>query len=106
MPHIFISHTDADKVLVDRIHDTLEAAGISAWVDHRDGIGAGDNWSDQIQTALNACECGLLVLSPKSAQSPECEAEYRRILSLGKILYVALAQPLSKADFPWRLTTI
>src|ERR1041385_1370817 len=106
MLDIFVSHATDDDKAVSKIHDALEKAGIPAWVDHEDGLGAGSNWSAEIQGALNDCEAGLFVLSPTSAKSPECEAEYRRVLSLGKRLYVALIQPVSKADFPWRLTTI
>jgi hypothetical protein len=106
MPHIFVSHATVDDKVASQIHHLLQAAGIDSWVDHEAGLKAGDYWDDKIQAALNDCDAGLLLLSPLSAKSPECNAEYRRILSLGKRLYVALIQPTPKADFPWRLTTI
>ncbi|MBZ0280816.1 MAG: toll/interleukin-1 receptor domain-containing protein [Anaerolineae bacterium] len=107
MPPIFVSHATADDSAVTRIHNDLESAGISVWVDHCDGIGPGDNWSQQIQTALVECEAGLFILSPHSAASPECEAEYRFILSkLNKPLFVALIAPVEAQQFPWRLNTI
>ncbi|RMF76761.1 MAG: TIR domain-containing protein, partial [Chloroflexi bacterium] len=106
MCDIFISHATKNDDDVTRIHNTLQAAGLDVWVDHIDGIGPGDRWPQQIQVALNDCTAGLVVLSPDAAESPEVEAEYRRILQLGKRLYIALLRDVPLADFPFRLTTI
>lgn len=106
MSYLFISHSSADDDAVTSLYHRLVGLGIDSWVDHENGIGPADNWNGQIQNALNNCEVGLLILSKASAHSSECEAEYRRILALGKRLYIALIEPISKEDFPWRLTTI
>jgi len=106
MSHVFISHATPDDKIVTRIHDALEAAKLGAWVDHKDAIESGDNWSQQIQDALNTCGCGLFVLTPDSARNPNCEAEYWRILGLNRRLYIALAGKVQPEDFPWRLGII
>ncbi len=105
MTTVFISHATKDDAAVDQLAAALEAAGLELWVDHRK-IRPADNWSAEIQKALNSCDVGLLALSSLSAKSEECEAEYRRIRSLGKRLYVAMISTVEKSDFPWRLGII
>ncbi len=103
---VFISHATDDDATITRIHDALTAAGINTWVDHLDGINPGDHWGREIHTAANDCINGLFVLSPKSAKSAYCEAEWTRVLALGKLLYIALIEPVPTRDFPLRLGTI
>ncbi len=108
MSHIFVSHATADDARVSAIHNALQAAGIEAWVDHEDAIGPGDNWFNQIQTALNTCRAGLFILSRSSKDNGNCLAEVISLLTLkgeGNF-YVALIQPLAKEEFPWRLRTL
>ena len=85
MPTIFVSHSTTDDAHASRIHHALEAAGIDAWVDHEDGIGPGDRWPQQIQEAANTCDAGLLILTPNSARSAYCEAEWMRVLDRKKL---------------------
>lgn len=106
MSNLFISHATKDDIAVSELYERLQANHIDAWVDHKNGIGPADNWSGQIHDALNACTMGLLVLSPASAKSEECEAEYRKMMLLGKRVYIALIEPVTKEDFPYRLTVI
>jgi hypothetical protein len=100
-PDVFISHASEDNDAAKRLHDALESAGLNAWIDVND-IAPGENWSQAIQSALNACDAGLLALSPASAASEECEAEYRHLLKRTR-LYVALIEPVPPEQFPWRL---
>jgi serine/threonine protein kinase/tetratricopeptide (TPR) repeat protein len=103
---VFISHSTTDDVIVRRVYEALAAAGINAWVDHINGIGPGDRWPQQIQKALNACERGLLVLSPNSALSDVCRSEWNTLLTLKKQLNVVLLAPVSPEDMPFELNTI
>ncbi|MBZ0281308.1 MAG: TIR domain-containing protein [Anaerolineae bacterium] len=106
MPHIFVSHATADDPTVTRLHNELEAAGIETWVDHVDGLEPGDNWAREIQQAAHDCAAGLFILSPASAQSAYCEAEWNRVLALGKRLYIAMIESVPLKDIPLRLGTI
>jgi len=106
MPHIFVSHATADDPTVTRLHNELESAGIETWVDHVDGLEPGDNWAREIQQAAHDCAAGLFILSPASAQSTYCEAEWNRVLALGKRLYIAMIEPVPIKDIPLRLGTI
>jgi hypothetical protein len=65
-PTLFVSHSSKDDDAVTRLHDALTAAGVDAWVDHKD-ILPGHNFDTSVQNALNACDAGLLALSPDSA---------------------------------------
>ncbi len=106
MIDLFISHATADDATVDRIHEALSKAGIETWVDHQRGIEPGDNWSKEIHDAANACERGLFVLSPASARSEYCEAEWNRILARRKKLYIAMIKAVPLQDIPLRLGII
>ncbi|MBE2271251.1 MAG: TIR domain-containing protein, partial [Anaerolinea sp.] len=105
MTHLFVSHATTDDLVVSTRHDRLEAAGIPAWVDHED-ILPGMDWETEIQTALTACNAGLYILSPRSANRNEIRPELRTILALDKRLYVALIEPVPREQFPYRLRTI
>src|SRR6185295_10048800 len=104
---IFISHSsfNFDNEKASLISNHLKSRGINCWVDH-EKLRPGDDWEQKIHKALNDCTYGLLLLSPHSSLSTECEAEYRRILTLGKRLYVVLIDNIPLPDFPWRLGTI
>jgi tetratricopeptide (TPR) repeat protein len=106
MPQIFISHATADDIIVNRLYDKLTTAGITCWVDHYKGITYGDNWSRAIHDAANESDFGLFVMSPRSVKSNYCEAEWNRVLALGKRLYIALIDDVPVRDVPLRLGTI
>ncbi len=103
---VFISHSTRDDIIATRIADALRAAGLIPWLDHDHGITYGDNWSGAIHEAANASVAGLFVMSGHSVRSEYCEAEWNRVLALGKKLYIALIKPLPVADIPLRLGVI
>jgi len=105
---VFISHATPDDDFVTRLHNTLEAAGIDTWVDHKN-ITVGDDWDVRIQTAIHGCTYCIFVLSKKSASNANCKAEWWNFLNPKKRqerqLYVVLKEPLDEEEFPWSLTT-
>lgn len=102
---IFISHATGDDAVVTRLHNTLEGAGLDAWVDHLDITGS-DNWNLEIQAALHARPYCVFVLSPESAANANCAAEWWHFLNQpDRRLYVALVAPVESKAFPWRLKT-
>lgn len=105
MPSLFISHSNVNDDLVNRIRERLADAGIDVWVDHHD-IHDGENWEPEIEKALNNCSSGLFVLSSISLTSVACRNEYENILRNKKKLYVALVETISKEDLPERLKGI
>ncbi len=103
--HLFISHSSRDNATTERLYTALRDAGIDVWLDFR-SLTPGDDWRSGIDAALNACQSGLLVLSRHSIDSPECRAEWNRILSLNKTLYVALIDETPLVEIPSRLSIL
>ena len=64
--NIFISYSHANADVLDRLPIHLDPLkrlyGIQKWCD-RD-IMPGDNWEQQIETALNKCQVAVLLVSP------------------------------------------
>jgi tetratricopeptide (TPR) repeat protein len=103
---VFVSHASEDDAMVNRLYEPMLAAGLTPWIDHRNGIHYGEEWETRIQEGVNQCHIGLFVLSPRSAKSKWCSVERNRILDDGKPLYVALIETTDSKDFPIRLTAI
>jgi tetratricopeptide (TPR) repeat protein len=85
---VFISHATKNDTDIDRIFNLLTAAGLSAWVDHKEGIELGVNWDGAIRTGIEGCDVGVFVMSPESLQSETCAAECLLVRELKKPLYV------------------
>lgn len=59
---VFLSHSSADKPLVDRVFQALHQSGVRAWYDRYE-IQAGDSITSKINDGLDRSELGLLFLS-------------------------------------------
>ncbi|MEP7293468.1 MAG: TIR domain-containing protein, partial [Chloroflexota bacterium] len=101
-----MSHATADDKRVDVLCQRLNTAGIETWVDHQNGLIPGDHFNHKIQNAINSCAAGLFVLTPNSAASNYCEAEWMRLIALKIPFYVALLDSVPLSDFPLLLGTI
>lgn len=64
MSEIFISYKREDEARVGRLVRALEGAGLSVWWDR--GLAVGENWRSQIQDALNAARCVIVVWTHQS----------------------------------------
>ncbi len=100
--HIFLSHASADDNLVDPMIAAIQKAGFEVWADHL-GLHPGDSWSGSIDQMLNECEAVIFALSPNSAQSKYCTAEWQKALMLKKRLYIARIAPITIPATPTRL---
>jgi tetratricopeptide (TPR) repeat protein len=86
---IFISHTTADDSAINLIAESLEKAGHTVWVDHRNGIIPGTpSWDKEIRMAIKNADIGVFVMTEKSLESDICGAECILIRELNKPLYV------------------
>lgn len=69
MPNeVFLSHTSADRVFVDRLVSVLTLHGVPVWYSKTNILGA-QQWHDEIGAALQRCDWMALVLSPDSIES-------------------------------------
>ncbi|PJF33543.1 MAG: hypothetical protein CUN49_18330, partial [Candidatus Thermofonsia Clade 1 bacterium] len=101
-----ISHATEDDAIADKIFDALSAAGLRVWLDHREGIPYGKRWERVIREAIKQSKQGLFLMSRCSLNSDYCNAEWHRIIDLGKKLYVALLEPIPIEDTPLLLGSI
>ena len=76
---VFISYRskDPDQSLAQAFHDGLKAAGHQVFM-AAESIRLGDNWPQQINTALGEADYFLLLLSPRSATSEMVLDEVRK----------------------------
>lgn len=101
---LFVSHASADDNYLDGLYDQLVNEGIDLWVDHK-RIQTSDQWTMSIQNALNACDAGIYLLSPRSHNRSQCWNEILHLLGLQKLIYIVLIEPVTKEAFPYFLHT-
>ena len=74
MAQIFVSYSRKDAKIVDRLLSELNEAGHKVWID-RAGIRGGEQWRQQIVTAIDDSDFLLLILSPNSIKSDNVRKE-------------------------------
>ena len=62
------------------------------------GIGAGERWRESLRKANTACEAVILLASPDSLDSKECQWEMKLAEDLGKEILVVILKDLKKGD--------
>ena len=100
MPRLFISHSSNDNVEALAFQRWLMANGWSSedvFIDLH-GIGAGERWRETLRKANTACEAVILLASPDSLNSKECQREMNLAEDLGKEILVAILKDLKKDD--------
>jgi len=100
MPRLFLSHSSKDNVGALSFQRWLIAQGWSKddiFIDLH-GIGAGERWRDTLRKANAACEAVLLLASPESLDSLECQREINLAEDLGKEVIVAILRDLTPKD--------
>ncbi len=100
VPRLFISHSSKDNVEALAFQRWLIANGWSeedVFIDLH-GIGAGERWRDTLRKANASCEAVILLASPDSLGSKECQREMNLAEDLGKEILVAILRDLAKDD--------
>ena len=96
---IFFSYARKDAEFVIRLANDLRNEGQSIWVDQLD-IPKGARWDEEVETALKACPCLLVVLTPVSASSQNVLDEVSYALGEKKAIIPIL---LKECSVPFRL---
>jgi len=100
---IFISYAHKDgKDLALRLQQSLKASGLDTWLDSQ-RLQGGSSWTTEIETALDASDVVLALLTPGSYVSDICRAEQLRSLRKGKCVIPVLGQ--KNTDIPLHLET-
>ncbi len=91
---VFISYASDDLACAEELHQTLTGDGHQVFLDRhrRDGIGAGDDWKQQLYQRLRWADALVCVLTPTYADHTWCFAEVAVAQTLGRpILPLAAA---------------
>ncbi len=78
---VFISYSHNDKSFAYAVFDALSEAGLMVWMD-RGGITGGAQWERKIQQALRNSLSVLVIITPKSLDSPFVQDELLRAVNL------------------------
>jgi TIR domain len=92
MTQVFISYSRKDLAFVERLAESLKTAGLQVWYD-LSGLDVGTRWGREIQSAIEASQCFVVVLSPNSVESEWVEKEFLYANSLKKRIIPLLYQP-------------
>lgn len=65
---VFLSHSDQDRLFTADLADMMRRHGIPVWYS-RTNIRGGQQWHDEIGTALQRCDWFVLILSPNAVGS-------------------------------------
>lgn len=82
---LVVSYSRDDTNFVDNLAMALKQQGFDPWVD-RPRLRVGQDWQDQIQEAIEACDVVLVILSPSATKSRHVKNEYRFALEQGKLV--------------------
>ena len=72
--HVFISYARDDLQIADKLVERLESARHRVWID-REEIRGGEQWRQQIVSAIRSCDAFLVLLSHKSVLSKHVRKE-------------------------------
>jgi WD40 repeat protein len=92
---VFISYSRKDKEFVRKLHESLKANDVTAWVDW-EGIPLSADWMDEITRAVDGADAFLVVISPDWLESKVCLQELELGLTRNKKLIPILHRPPEK----------
>lgn len=82
---VFLSHASADAVFATSVADVLRKHGLPVWYSRTD-IRGGQQWHDEIGSALERCDWFLVILSPAAVSSMWVAREVQFALNEGRYL--------------------
>ena len=86
---VFISYSRRDYYFAESLAFQLIKHDIDAWLDSKD-LEPSTDWSEAIESAIDAASCLILVVSPDSWKSTIVRREWQRARSQGKRIIVLL----------------
>ena len=84
--HVFISHGSDDRDEAAELCAFIEARGIRTWIAPRD-VRPGQDYSEQLQQAIEQCAAFVVLVSGKANSSPFVRAETEMAFSTGKPIF-------------------
>ena len=96
---VFVSYSRADRDVVLRLISGLEARSLRPWVDLED-IPPSAEWMSEIQTAIEAADGYLVVVSPDLARSTVCAQELEQAVASGKRIVPIVVRATDPGSVP------
>jgi hypothetical protein len=100
MKTYFLSYARADEATALRFADDLIAGGVKLWVDQYD-IRPSEHWDRAVETAVRNCQGLVVMLSPRSAASPNVADEVSVAIEGGKTVIPIM---IEGCTIPLRMT--
>jgi hypothetical protein len=100
MKTYFLSYARADAAIALKFANDLIAASVQVWVDQYD-IRPSQHWDSAVEVAVRSCEGMIVILSPRSAASPNVADEVSVAIDMKKDLIPILIEP---CVLPLRMT--
>ncbi len=101
----FVSYSHQDREFALRLREGLRARGKDIWVDEK-GIRPAERWESALRRAIEGADAFVFVISPHSAQSPECGTELEHAFALNKRVVPVVAQWVEPSTLPKRIAAL
>ena len=98
MPKGFFAYSHLDRQFVVRLAGDLKGHGIDVWLDVEQ-IPAGEDWSNEVNKALQTCDYMLLVISPESMASDQVDKEWKYFLTKKKLIIPIILRPVENLHY-------
>lgn len=86
---VFLSYSHADRDAASKLRNDLQRAGCQVWMDPE--LKAGQNWTREIERALDKASTVVVLVSPTAYQSVNVRAEILRAQRKGKRIVPVIA---------------
>lgn len=102
MAHVFISYKSADHKFAFELKSQLEKAGYEVWID-KERLRAGEDWREEIETAIRQSFVLILILTPEAALSKYVIYEFAYAWALNIKVIPVMFKNIDLKDFHPRL---
>ncbi|MBL8132465.1 MAG: toll/interleukin-1 receptor domain-containing protein, partial [Anaerolineae bacterium] len=79
---VFISYKHENDSFIKALKERIQAAGFDVWID-KDLLRVGEDWRQEIDNAIKASFCLIVVMSPGAFESPYVTYEWAYALGIG-----------------------
>ncbi len=92
--YLFLSYSSENIIEAEALRSTFEKGGIKVWMAKYD-IGAGEDFADSIQSAIDKCSCFVMLLTEEAQKSPWVTKELDFAISNNKPIIPVQLKPVA-----------
>lgn len=105
MTQVFISHSEQDSLIRERVRYSLMEKAITVWINRTD-ITTGTDFQEEINQGIEETDNVVWLMSPASLQSAYCRQELEYALYLNKRIIPLLIDDIDMEDVPLGLRSL